>query len=118
MACFVKRMQRYTEFPFPPNVLKNYFSKNLKISQRLDTNQSKQHPKHLYHSPGSHKNKNSTYKAIKQEITPLNAKSKIREVSILAKTTNTYNRTKLYINATKAGAPCFKIIVGLLVIPP
>ena len=43
---------------------------------------------------------------------PLNAKSKIREVSILAKTTNTYNRTKLYINATKAGAPCFKIIVG------
>ena len=49
---------------------------------------------------------------------PLNAKSKIREVSILAKTTNTYNRTKLYINATKAGAPCFKIIVGLLVIPP
>ena len=49
---------------------------------------------------------------------PLNAKSKTREVSILAKTTNTYNRTKLYINATKAGAPCFKIIVGLLVIPP
>ena len=49
---------------------------------------------------------------------PLNAKSKIREVSILAKTTNTYNRTKLYINATKAGTPCFKIIVGLLVIPP
>ena len=49
---------------------------------------------------------------------PLNAKSKTREVSILTKTTNTYNRTKLYINATKAGAPCFKIIVGLLVIPP
>lgn len=49
---------------------------------------------------------------------PLNAKSKIREVSILAKTTNTYNRTKLYINATKAGAPCFKIITGLLVKPP
>lgn len=49
---------------------------------------------------------------------PLNAKSKIREVSILAKTTNTYNRTKLYINATKAGAPCFKIIAGLLVKPP
>ena len=49
---------------------------------------------------------------------PLNAKSKTKEVSILAKTTNTYNRTKLYINATKAGAPCFKIIVGLLVIPP
>ena len=49
---------------------------------------------------------------------PLNTKSKTEEVSILAKTTNTYNRTKLYINATKAGAPCFKIIVGLLVIPP
>lgn len=49
---------------------------------------------------------------------PLNAKSKTKEVSNLAKTTNTYNRTKLYINATKAGAPCFKIIVGLLVIPP
>ena len=49
---------------------------------------------------------------------PLNSKSKTGEVSILVKTTNTYNRTKLYINATKAGAPCFKIIVGLLVIPP
>lgn len=49
---------------------------------------------------------------------PLNTKSKTKEVSILTKTTNTYNRTKLYINATKAGAPCFKIIVGLLVIPP
>lgn len=49
---------------------------------------------------------------------PLNTKSKTKEISNLAKTTNTYNRTKLYINATKAGAPCFKIIVGLLVIPP
>ena len=49
---------------------------------------------------------------------PLNAKSKTREVSNLAKTRNTYNRTKLYINATKAGAPCFKIIAELLVIPP
>ena len=49
---------------------------------------------------------------------PLNAKSKTKEVSDLAKTTNTYNRTKLYINATKAGAPCFKIIAGLLVKPP
>ena len=49
---------------------------------------------------------------------PLNVKSKTKEVSILAKTTNTYNRTKLYINATKAGAPCFKIIAGLLVKPP
>lgn len=49
---------------------------------------------------------------------PLNAKLKTKEVSNLAKTTNTYNRTKLYINATKAGTPCFKIIVGLLVIPP
>ena len=56
----------------------------------------------------SHKTRNSL----------LNAKSKTKEVSNLAKTTNTYNRTKLYINATKAGAPCFKIIVGLLVIPP
>ena len=49
---------------------------------------------------------------------PLNTKSKTKEISNLAKTTNTYNRTKLYINATKAGTPCFKIIVGLLVIPP
>ena len=57
MACFVKRVQRYTEFPFPPNVLENIFQKNLKITQNLDTNQSKQHPKHLYHTPGSHKNK-------------------------------------------------------------
>ena len=57
----------------------------------------------------SHKTRNS----------PLNAKSKTKEVSVLAKkTTNTYNRTKLYINATKAGAPCFKIIAGLLVKPP
>ena len=69
----------------------------------------------------------ATQEAIKTKIAlqshktrnnPLNAKSKTREVSILAKATNTYNRTKLYINATKAGAPCFKIIVGLLVIPP
>ena len=69
----------------------------------------------------------TTQEAIKTKIAlqsnktrnnPLNAKSKTREVSILAKTTNTYNRTKLYINATKAGAPCFKIIVGILVIPP
>ena len=56
----------------------------------------------------SHKTRNS----------PLNTKWKTKEISNLAKTTNTYNRTKLYINATKAGAPCFKIIVGLLVIPP
>ena len=59
-------------------------------------------------APQSHKTRNN----------PLNTKSKTKEVSNLAKTTNTYNRTKLYINATKAGAPCFKIIVGLLVIPP
>ena len=59
-------------------------------------------------APQSHKARNN----------PLNAKSKTKEVSNLAKTTNTYNRTKLYINATKAGAPCFKIIAELLVKPP
>ena len=59
-----------------------------------------------------------TLQSHKTRNNPLNTKSKTKEISNLAKTTNTYNRTKLYINATKAGAPCFKIIVGQLVIPP
>ena len=37
VACFVKRVQRYREFPFQPNVLKIIFSRNelfyLKLTQ-------------------------------------------------------------------------------------
>ena len=44
-----------------------YFSKNLKITQSLDTNQPKQHPRRLYRTSGSHKNKNSATKPQNKE---------------------------------------------------
>ena len=56
----------------------------------------------------------------KTRNSPLNTKSKTKEVSILAKNNKhlIIEQNYIYINATKAGAPCFKIIAGLLVKPP
>ena len=117
MACFVKRVQRYTEILFPPNVLKIIFQKTQKSTKALiQINQNS--TKHTSTTVQEAIKTKIALQSHKTRNNPLNAKSKTREVSILAKVTNTYNRTKLYINATKAGAPCFKIIVGLLVIPP
>ena len=84
MACFVKRMQRYTEFPFPPNVLKIIFQKTQKSPKALtqinqnNTQDTSTAPREAIKTKialQSHKTRNS----------PLNAKSKTKEVSILAK---------------------------------
>ncbi|WP_287341374.1 hypothetical protein, partial [Prevotella sp.] len=59
---FCKASAKVYRISIPTKCFEDYFSKNLKITQRLDTNQSKQHPKHLYRTSGSRKNKNSATK--------------------------------------------------------
>jgi hypothetical protein len=54
---FCKANAKVYRISIPTKCFEDYFSKNLKITQRLDTNQSKQHPKHLYRTSGSRKNK-------------------------------------------------------------
>ena len=56
MAYFVKANAKVYRISVPSKCFEDYFSKNLKITQNLDTNQPKQHPKHLYHAPRSYKN--------------------------------------------------------------
>ena len=68
----------------PTKYFEDYFSKNLKINQSLDTNQPKQHRTHPYHSSGAIKTK-TALQSHKTRNNPLNAKSKTKEVSILAK---------------------------------
>jgi len=68
---FCKADAKVYRISVPTKCFEDYFSKNLKITQSLDTNQSKQHPKHLYRTSGSHKNKNSTTK-------PQNKKSPLK----------------------------------------
>ncbi|MFC2438359.1 MAG: hypothetical protein ACFNS5_07495, partial [Prevotella melaninogenica] len=57
---FCKASAKVYRNSFPTKCFKEYFSKNLKISQSLDANQAKRHQIHPYRSSGSHKNKNST----------------------------------------------------------
>jgi len=59
---FCKASAKVYRISIPTKCFEDYFSKNLKINQSLDTNQPKQRQTHLYHSPRSHKNKNSTTK--------------------------------------------------------
>ncbi|MEZ7747144.1 hypothetical protein, partial [Prevotella jejuni] len=59
---FCKASAKVYRISIPTKYFEDYFSKNLKINQSLDTNQPKQHQTHPYSSSRSHKNKNSTTK--------------------------------------------------------
>ena len=59
---FCKASAKVYRISIPTKCFEDYFSKNLKINQSLDTNQSKQRQTHPYRNSGSHKNKNSTAK--------------------------------------------------------
>jgi len=82
---FCKADAKVYRISVPTKCFEDYFSKNLKITQSLDTNQPKQHPKHLYRTSGSHKNKKIALQSHKTRKAPLYANSKTKEVSILAK---------------------------------
>jgi len=59
---FCKASAKVYRISVPTKCFEEYFSKNLKITQSLDANQPKQHPRYPYHISGSHKNKNSATK--------------------------------------------------------
>ena len=63
MAYFVKASAKVYRKPIQSKCFKDYFSKNLKINQNLNTNQSKHPPKHLFQTLESNKNKKSSIKA-------------------------------------------------------
>ena len=86
MACFVKRVQRYTEILFPPNVLKIIFQKTQKSTKALiQINQNS--TKHTSTTVQEAIKTKIALQSHKTRNNPLNAKSKTREVSILAKVT-------------------------------
>ena len=70
MAYFVKTSAKVYRKPIQSKCFKDYFSKNLKINQNLDTNQQKYPPKDLFQTLESNKNKKEQHKATKQETTP------------------------------------------------
>jgi len=82
---FCKANAKVYRNSFSTKCFEDYFSKNLKTNQNLDTNQPKQHQTHPYHSSGSYKNKKIALQSHKTRNNPLNAKSKTKELSTLAK---------------------------------
>lgn len=84
MACFVKRVQRYTEFPFLPNVLKIIFQKTQKSPNAL-TQINQNNIQNTSTAPQEAVKTKIALQSHKARNNPLNAKSKTKEVSILAK---------------------------------